>query len=123
MARNAMLHVEHAKKKRFNGAASIDAKGGPKLDIRAAYEASRQGSDMRGVSGALNGGMPVDDEPKMHMEAPNASYCISYEEMMPAVNRRITVGDQMQPTPMHADFQHFGMVMMNSKRDIDDEGY
>ena len=124
LARNAMLHVEHARKKRHDGAAAIDAKGG-KLDMKAAYEAAGKGSDMRGITGALNpaGGMPVNDEPGMRMEVPNASYCISYEELMPAVNRRITVGDQLQPTPMHAGFQNIGMVLMNTSRDIDDAGF
>jgi hypothetical protein len=62
--------------------------------------------DARGIERALNphDNMPIDDEPMMHTEVVNSAYCMSYDELIPAVNRRVTVGDQLQPTPGHASW-------------------
>lgn len=99
LARSKMLHVEHSRKRLHTGNA-MEGRGGM-MDLKSAYEAGR-GGDMKAAEGALNmqGGMMVDDTPDMHMIKDNSSYCMSYEELMPAVARRVTVGDQMQP--MHA---------------------
>lgn len=101
LARNAMLHVEHRNKRLHTGNA-IEGRGGM-VDLKGAYEASR-GGDMKAAEAALNmhGGMIVDDEPTMHTIKDNSSYCMYYEELIPAVNRRVTVGDQVQPMPNHA---------------------
>ena len=123
LARNAMLHAEHRRKRLHDGSAVVGKT--ERLSMKAAYDAARRGMALQDISKALNshGGLPVKDEPGMHVEAPNSPMCMSFDEIMPAVQRRITVGDQQQATPTHPGFRN-GLVMgARMGRDIDDEGY
>ena len=122
LARGEMLRAEHRRKRLHDGSAVV-AKG-ERFSIRAAYEAARRGMMMQDINKAMNadGGVVVKDEPTMRVEAPNSSMCMSFDDIMPAVQRRITVGDQQQATPTHPGFRN-GIVMGARMGDIDDAGY
>lgn len=117
LARHALFHVEHARKRHHNGNA-IEGRS-ERMDFKGAYNAAASGADMAGIGRALNGvaNMPMDDEPRMQTEVAGSSYCMSYGDLMPAVGRRMTVGDQVQP------IANMMGVRYALEGDIDNDGF
>lgn len=63
----------------------------------------------------LQNGVWVNDEPALMKEAQGYGFCAYFDEVYPAIDNRLTYGDNIQYAPYHSD--PLNMVMRMNRKD------